>query len=159
MSRYWRGLIFLIGLSLSQPVMLYAESGSFGAGFMLGSPSGITGKVFFDANSALDFGLGVVAGDDMYCYADYLRHFSGIFPLSDIALSVGLGPGYHRYEKERKRRDDERENRFELRMPLGLEYVIRMIPLGVFLEIAPALRMIPEIGFDIRGGIGVRYYF
>jgi hypothetical protein len=144
---------------LPQPEMLNAESGSFGAGFILGSPSGITGKMFFDGNNALDFGLGVVSGDDLYCYADYLKHFSGVLPLSDLALYIGLGPGYHRYEKERKKRDDERENRFELRVPLGLEYAIRTIPLGVFLEIAPALRVIPEIGFDIRGGIGVRYYF
>lgn len=159
MRIYWIGSIFSIALLLFQPVMLNAESGTFGAGFILGSPSGITGKMFFDTNNALDFGLGVVSGDDLYCYADYLKHFSGVFPLSDLALYIGLGPGYHRFEKEHKKRDDERENRFELRVPLGLEYTLRKIPLGIFLELAPALRVVPEIGFDIRGGIGVRYYF
>jgi hypothetical protein len=152
-------VISLIVLILAASGALKAAERKFGVGFILGSPSGVTGKLFLNKSSAVDAGLGVAAGDGFYLYADYLMHFGGVFPVDNLDVYFGLGPGYHHYEKEHKRNEDEEENRLEARLPVGLEYFIDKVPLGVFLEIAPALRIVPDIDFDFRGGIGLRYYF
>jgi hypothetical protein len=152
-------VISLIILILAASGSLKAADREFGFGFILGSPSGVTGKLFLNKSSAVDAGLGVAAGDGFYLYADYLMHFGGVFPVDNLDVYFGLGPGFHRYEKEHKRNEDEEENRLEARLPVGLEYFIDKVPLGVFVEIAPALRVLPDIDFDFRGGIGLRYYF
>jgi hypothetical protein len=152
-------VISLVFLIPAASVSLKAAEREFGFGFILGSPSGVTGKYFLNKSNAVDAGLGVAAGDGFYLYADYLMHFGGVFPVDNLDVYFGLGPGFHHYEKERKRDEDEDENRLEARLPVGLEYFIDKVPLGIFVEIAPALRIVPDIDFEIRGGIGLRYYF
>ena len=137
---------------------LIASGSKFGAGFILGSPSGLTGKLFISNAHAIDFGVGIVS-DDLYVYGDYLLHFSNVFPVANLAIYLGIGGGFHDYEKEHKFKEDEDENRLEVRGPLGLEYMIQKIPLGLFVEIVPAMRVVPDVDFGIRGGLGVRYYF
>jgi hypothetical protein len=151
-------MVILVILVLSASAMLAAAEKRIGAGFILGSPSGITGKLFLDESNAVDIGLGVASADGFYLYGDYLRHFSGVFPAENLFLYFGIGPGYHRYERE-KRGENEVENRLEARLPIGLEYVVDKAPLGLFIELAPALRVVPDIDFEVRGGIGLRYYF
>jgi hypothetical protein len=48
---------------------------------------------------------------------------------------------------------------FGARIPLGLSFFIPDTQLELFLEIGPALLLIPETDFDFTGGIGARYYF
>jgi hypothetical protein len=144
---------------LFAPYVLKAADRGFGLGFILGSPSGVTGKLFLNKSNAVDAGLGVAAGDGFYLYGDYLMHFSGVFPVDNLDVYFGLGPGFHRYEKEHKKDEDDEENRLEARLPVGLEYFIDKVPLGIFIEVAPALRVVPDIDFDFRAGIGLRYYF
>ncbi len=158
MKRFFTAISLVI-IILSSSVMLSPAEKRIGAGFILGSPSGITGKLFLDKSNAVDVGLGVASGDGFYLYGDYLRHFSGVFPVDNLVLYFGIGPGYHRYERKNKRDENEVENRLEARLPIGLEYVVDKAPLGVFIELAPALRVSPDIDFDVRGGIGLRYYF
>ncbi|MBN2466072.1 hypothetical protein JXD38_10680 [candidate division WOR-3 bacterium] len=44
-----------------------------------------------------------------------------------------------------------------LRVPFGAEYVLPIIPLGVFFELAPILDFAPGVGFNGNGAVGVRY--
>ena len=130
---------------------------TIGAGFILGSPSGLTAKIFMLQNDAIDIGIGE-SSDDLYMYADYLRHFSNIFPVKNLAFYVGAGVGFHDYEKD-GRNDHEDENRVEIRTPLGLEYAFTEVPIRIFFELVPALRIAPDVDFGIRGGLGARYFF
>ena len=140
-------------------LFVFADGNKFGAGFIIGSPSGITGKLFISESDGIDFGIGVVSGDDLYLYGDYLRHFHNIFPVESLQLFIGIGPGFHRYEKDNRNKENEKENRLEIRIPVGFEYLTRKIPLGLFIEITPALNIIPDVDFHIRAGLGIRYYF
>ena len=135
---------------------LYAAH-NIGAGFILGDPSGLTAKLFLGSNDAIDIGIGESA-DDLYIYADYLHHFVNVFPVSELAFYLGFGAGFHDWEKN-NRNEHEEENRIDVRIPFGLEYTFKKVPIGLFLELVPALRVIPDIDFDIRGGLGARYYF
>lgn len=142
---------------------LYASSGKIGAGFILGVPTGITGKVFISNTDAVDLGLGATGDDDFYIYGDYLKHFPGIFPARELALYVGAGAAfyheddYHYYDDHHRRDDDH--NCLEIRVPVGLEYTFNKVPIGVFIELVPALEIVPDIDSDMMGGIGARYYF
>jgi hypothetical protein len=145
-----------------------SESKKFGAGFILGEPSGLTGKYFFDKSSAVDLGIGSDLGDGFYLYGDYLYHYYNIFPvreLKDLSLYFGAGLGFHRfsddhyYNRHDRYYDHYTENRLDIRVPVGVEYTVTKIPLGIFVELVPALRIIPDIDFNFWGGIGVRYYF
>ena len=139
---------------------LMAKGGDFGAGFILGDPSGVTGKYFFSGDDAADFGFGASSDDGFYIYGDYLKHFYNIFPVHEIALYFGVGGGFQHHDRDhRKDHNDEEYNSIDLRIPFGAEYRFTKVPLGIFLDIAPCLEIIPEVDFDLRGGLGVRYYF
>ena len=46
------------------------------------------------------------------------------------------------------------------RAPIGLDLMFNNPSfLEVFFEIAPAFNFVPGFGFDIEGGLGVRFYF
>ena len=137
---------------------VYSNEKRFGAGFILGYPSGLTGKYYINKGSAIDFGVGVMG--DPYIYGDYLKHYYDVFNVKNFPIYFGIGAGIHFYERDGgKKGDDENETRLEARIPIGIEFLLSKVPLGFFLEIAPALRIAPDIEFDFRFGIGARYYF
>ena len=153
-------------LLISLAIILSAEGASaapkIGLGFILGDPSGLTGKAFLGDNDAVDLGIGPSARDGFYFYGDYLRHFNNVFPVSGLALYFGAGAGLHNHDRDDNGRnddDDDEENSLEARLPIGIEYTVRAVPLGIFLELVPALEVIPDFDFHLRGGLGVRYYF
>ena len=119
------------------------------------------GNIYFTGNNdALSGGIGAGYHNGFYIYVDYLRHFRGIIPLRGTALYIGAGPGIHHHENDNnKNRDDDDDNSIECRVPVGVEYTFTQIPIGCFLELVPALEIVPDIDFHIRGGIGFRYYF
>jgi hypothetical protein len=151
-----KNILLLCTIFLLITSSLFATN-NIGAGFILGDPSGLTAKFFMGKSDAIDIGVGESA-DDLYIYADYLRHFHGVFPINELVLYLGVGAGFHDWEKDNKN-DNEEENRIDVRIPLGLEYTFTKVPIGIFLELVPALRIVPDIDFDIRGGLGARYYF
>jgi len=140
---------------------LYANAGDLGAGFILGDPTGLTGKYFITGTDALDFGVGASYHDGFYIYGDYLFHFREIFPVDELTVYVGFGAGFHHHDRddEGKHHNDDEHNSLECRIPVGLEYTLQKAPLGIFLELVPALEIIPGIDSEIRGGLGLRYYF
>jgi hypothetical protein len=46
-----------------------------------------------------------------------------------------------------------------VRIPLGVNYLLEVAPLDVFLEIVPAMRLIKDTELELDAGIGVRYFF
>jgi hypothetical protein len=54
---------------------------------------------------------------------------------------------------------DEQKLRLGARVPFGLEYLFDGPPVGLFLEIAPLLDLLPGTGFGVNGAIGARWYF
>lgn len=155
-------VISFIFLFIYQYKICFAlEEQDIGIGFILGNPFGFTGKWFLhsqDGQDAIDGGIGDPPGEGFYIYGDYLKHFSDIFTVKELLPYLGIGVGFHHYEKEYNTKDDEKENRLEARMPLGLEYLTPKVPLGIFFELVPALRFVPDIDFSIKGGLGARFY-
>lgn len=131
------------------------EQTRFGAGVVIGEPTGPTVKYWLNDVLALDGTVGWSLRDDdnVYLNADLLWHKLDLIPVTNgsTAAYIGVGPSI-----EFRREED---NRFGVRVPLGLTYRPNNRPLDVFVEFAPILDAAPNVHGDFNAGIGLRYWF
>lgn len=128
---------------------------TFGAGVILGEPTGITAKYWLDNRLAIDGGIGwKTSGDrEFHLYADVLYHLHDLIVIKRGKLPVYLGCGA-RYVNQ-----DQKDDKIGIRIPVGIEYHFDTLPLGAFAELAPVLNLTPDTDADLGGGIGLRFYF
>lgn len=140
----------------------------FGLGFIVGEPTAITGKYWVEQNLAFDMGLSFFVGSHLLVYGDYLWHSPGLFGRSNRFVSqlnpyMGIGAGFYIWS-DRERPPGWRDERgtgvgLYARVPFGIEWSPGYPPLGVYLEIVPAVAVVPGIDVSFDGGLGIRYYF
>ena len=130
-----------------------AQDSGFGAGVMLGEPTGLSGKAWVSRQNAIDMGLAYSFRNRGYfhVHGDYLWHFPDVirseerFPLYvgiGGRLAVGKGSGI-----------------FGVRIPFGIAYWLRSAPIEIFLEAAPIVDLAPATELSGNGGIGARFFF
>ncbi len=131
------------------------EGERFGVGVIVGEPTGVTGKYMLNENSALDVGVGwETSGDDeFHVYGDYLYHLYDVFQVKKGKLPFYFGGGIRFVDREKK------DDKFGIRIPVGVEYRFDKIPFRAFLELVPVLNLTPDTDFDLEGGIGIRFFF
>ena len=131
------------------------ERKKFGIGVIIGEPTGITGKIMLDNNSAIDAGVGwETSGDnELHIYGDYLFHMYDVIKVSKGELPIYFGGGARWISRENK------DDKFGIRIPVGLEYVFDGVSLGAFIELVPVLNLTPDTDFDLEAGTGIRYFF
>jgi hypothetical protein len=131
------------------------EHGKYGLGIMLGEPTGITDKYFFNEESAIDFGAGWQITDtkNFQIYGDYLYHLNYILDVSEGTFPLFFGAGLRYVIRE----DDD--DGIGIRLPVGLEYIVQHMPIRIFVELVPVLDLTSDTEFDLDGGVGVRYFF
>lgn len=131
-------------------------AGRFGAGIILGEPTGASLKYFFNDTMAIDGALGWSSHDDteLYLHSDVLWHNFDLIPVSQGRLPVYFGVG-----GLVRVRDNNRDNEAGIRVPVGLSYMFDNAPVDIFVEIAPALDLTPGTRGEIEGGVGIRYWF
>lgn len=136
-----------------------------GLGFVLGDPTALSAKYWLTSTTAVDFGFGYAFGNSALLMADHLWHRAQIFGTSSrfvSQLTGYLGVGVLlAFGGDRVGRTFSYESNMALgaRVPLGLEWLPGDPSLGVFLEIAPGIRLAPSVDAFFTGGIGLRYYF
>ena len=131
----------------------------FGAGIILGEPTGLTFKYWKASTRAIDGGFAYSANEFLLLYADHLWHFpafSASLARSSIQPYLGLGGVF--FISNRSHRTDQ-EKVLGVRIPFGAEWKPGAPPLGVFVELVPGLGIIPATYGLFQGGIGARYYF
>ncbi|MCA9538461.1 MAG: hypothetical protein KC620_06205 [Myxococcales bacterium] len=161
-----RALLLTLFLA-AVPSMAQARKGPFGLGVMLGEPSGLSAKYFFDKSSAVDFGLGYSFWhESFHFHADYLFHFPqwmARVPGGEWLPYVGIGgkltvwQHHHHYKDDHY--DDDTHAALGVRIPLGVDWHPRAAPIGVFLEVVPGVRLLPDTDPDLDLALGIRYYF
>ncbi len=136
-----------------------ADNRPFGLGVILGEPSGISAKHFIDSRHALDLALDFSAVDDaFYVHGDYVLHLPGLLPNLPGGLWLAyVGVGGKVRLRERKKKNDDAS--LSVRIPLGITWMPRGIPLDVFLEVVPGVRVLPSTDPDLDVGLGVRWFF
>ena len=164
--------LFLLSLpSLGAgPLRTPTTAKDVGLGVVFGNPTAITGKIFIGREQAIDGGLSFAERDYFLVYGDYLVHYPGSLGhnnefVSKLIPYVGAGAILvfanrrdDRYDGKYFRRS---EDSFALgaRIPLGVEWMAATLPIGVFLELAPGITIVPSTQGFIQAGLGVRYYF
>lgn len=161
-----KNIILIIFLILTCVYSKYTfasnDGGKIGFGFILGDPIGLTAQTNLSEKISIDAGFGDSRGDGFYLYGDLLLNLHNFSELNGLGFYVGIGPGFQRYEVERKNKEDKEENIIEVRVPIGIDYAFNSefdVPVTVFVEFTPALQLAPEIDSEFRGGIGARYFF
>ena len=125
----------------------------FGLGIIAGQPTGLTAKLWLSPQTSIDTAVAWSFLNDgaLYVHTDlqYYGFRLGGFGFGGIGLYAGIGGRYVFAESFR----------LGVRVPIGLIYVFRNVPLDMFLEGAPAVELIPATELTGGGAIGLRYYF
>lgn len=147
-------LLMAVGGAIAAPCggPLHAQDRGFGLGIMVGSPTGLSGKLWVSQQNAVDVGLAWSFSHEgyMHIHGDYLWHFPHAIRSSErFVLYAGIGGRVGLSD----------DARIGVRIPGGIGWWPRNVPLDVFLEIAPVLDLAPETDFDMTGALGARYFF
>lgn len=132
----------------------------FGAGVILGDPTGLSAKYFLDRRHALDFALNYDLNDDeFHFHAGYLLHLNSLG--HDLQPYVGIGGRLrvHDHDHHHHHDHDHDDTHLGARVPLGLAWMPGRTPIDIFIEVAPVLNVIPDMDVDVDAGLGVRYWF
>ena len=129
------------------------QSSGFGAGIMLGEPTGISLKNWMSTSNAWDVGIAWSSGKhgSFHLHSDYLWHSFNLIKVDKGVLPLYYGVGIRLLFAD--------DSHFGIRGIVGLDYLFDGIPLDVFLELVPIFDMVPGTGFDFNGALGVRYFF
>jgi hypothetical protein len=131
-------------------------AGRLGAGIIIGEPIGASLKYWFNDTLAIDGAIGWSSHNDtdLYVHSDVLWHNFDLIPVSKgrLPLYFGVG-GLVRFH------DDNEDNQVGIRVPVGLSYMFDNAPVDVFVEIAPAIDVAPDVQGEVTGGGGIRYWF
>jgi len=151
-----RALRVVIGAWILTALASYsgaAQSRGFGIGIVIGEPTGFSAKAWTSPGNAVDIGVAWAFSRQGYfhLHADYLWHFPDAIraeerfvPYAGFGGRMGFG---------------EDKARAGIRVPGGIAYWPRSIPLDVFLEIALIMDVAPATELSLNGGIGARYFF
>jgi hypothetical protein len=133
-------------------ISLHAQS-DMGIGFMLGAPTGLSARKNISSHRAIDGGLGWSFGSKtrMHLHSDYLFSNPGSIYWDQTPLDLYYGLG------GRMKFGDDIE--LGVRMPIGLSYLDQEKPFEIFSEVAPIFDLLPDSGFEISLGVGMRIYF
>jgi hypothetical protein len=138
--------------------MLFSQDKGFGAGIIIGEPTGISLKGWISSTSAVDAAIAYsfLKESSLHIHVDYLQHFYNVIDVSSgkLPLYVGIG-GRIKVKNNRSNADD----RIGVRIPFGIAYHFSGAPVDIFLEIAPLLDLTPKTSAYFNGGLGVRYFF
>jgi hypothetical protein len=183
MSRSKRSsLIALIAVSLCIALIAVAEARprpagktrgdfqankTFGLGLMVGSPSGLSGKLYLSRDTALDFGLGYThhyrtrAYRGLHAHMDFLWHPVVLAKVDPFHLPLYFGIGGRFWEH-----GSGGHGHLGLRVPVGISMDFNNVPLDIFLELAFVLDLIFIDDYNhghgythLNGALGIRYYF
>lgn len=166
-------LFFFLSLLLfPSPSHAQGRSGPWGFGIMLGEPSALTGKFIADSRVAYDMGLSFSFDRWFLVYGDWLYQVPGAFGRQNAFVArlspyLGIGGVFIASQRSEYERRGERyfksagTNSIALgpRFPLGLEWRPASVPVGVFIELAPGITIVPATTAFFQGGFGARFFF
>ena len=144
-----------------QTVQAQKSQDKLGLGVIVGEPTGISLKAWTSGSTAFDAGLAWSLGryDAINIHADYLWHnFKPFDEIESGQLPVYYGIGGRVVFADDFPNQGDNQAIIGVRGPVGLNYLLEDAPIGLFLEVAPILNIVPETDFDVDGAIGIRFY-
>jgi hypothetical protein len=122
------------------------------------NPVGVAGKAWVSDRQAVAGHTSFFIGDeDRNSYwilqADYLFHNFNELEVGEGLLALYVGPGAQLTINE------DTDNDFALRAPVGVDYMLGSAPIDVFVEVAPTLKVTDPVALRFDGAVGFRYFF
>ena len=152
-------LICLLSLALVTNVS--AASGKNGLGIIFGDPSGLTFQHRIDAKQFTDFYFAYSWDKEWIFMGDYKFRLHGLFD-NKIPLTPYVGMGAFFKFEDHDGHDHHNHNdevAIGVRIPLGIEWSGPEVPVTLFAELVPALKVIKRTDGDLQGGVGGRFFF
>ena len=150
-----KSLFWILLLSCGLLFSLSAQEKGLGTGLIIGEPTGFSAKLWLDSQSAIDAALAYSLAEpefNLRFHADYLLHFLNILPEVVEGMNGYAGLGAYVLVGQ--------ENfQLGLRVPCGLVWFFKKVPLDLFLEVAPGMQILMSTKFTIGGGLGLRWFF
>lgn len=130
-------------------------SGRFGAGLIIGEPTGASLKYFINDTFAVDGALGwsFHDGTDFTIQSDVLWHKFDLVSVSEGQLPFYIGGGM------RVKFHDNAQDQIGFRLPIGVSYIFEHLPMDVFFEVAPVIDFTPTTRGGFTVGVGARWWF
>lgn len=162
----FRALLLFLPCLTSMGPALAAPGGPFGLGLILGNPTGLSWKYLLSQRYAISGAAAWHFDQALHVHVDHVWRFPGLIPVEVGTLTGEVGVGgritTHKERKcERLTTFCEEKNRVYLgvRIPFIGDYNFADAPIDIFLEIAPAISLIPGTDIDLDLGMGARYFF
>lgn len=146
-------ILFVLSIGITTSfAQTSTRSGQLAGGLMLGEPTGLSFKYWNNNRKAIDVGVAwsFEGSDVISLHADYLWHKWLNVDSGRLALYYGIGA---------RTLLDGSNTVLGARIPIGLNYLLQDAPIGLFLEVAPIIDVIPSTDGNAAGGIGARFYF
>ena len=150
-------LVFFVFFGLQLTVN--AQTGRFGAGFIIGDPTGLSFKYKLNNINSIQ----LIAGwndKDFHLVGDYTFTYRNLIqPHGNLTFPIHIGGGVHIFNKGKNERNEEDESEFKLgpRFVAGIGIEIQRFE--IFVEVGVGLFIVPDTDGDITGGLGARFFF
>lgn len=138
------------------PFARAAAPGPFGLGLVLIDPTGLSGNYYYEKQRSFAAALGW-SSDHLRLNLDHLWYRRDIIVIDRTPIDLYYGVGGRFYQHEKRNGDNESE--IGVRVPVGVSYIFRKVPIQLFGELGPALILIDDSAFIIDISIGGRFYF
>lgn len=148
--------VILMGISLNYSTVeaQVNKESTFGAGVVLGEPTGISLKLWTSTSTAIVGGVAwsFSGKSSLHLHSDYIWHNFSLVEVEEGTLGFYYGIGARVLLSDNK-------SRLGARVPVGVNYIFSNVPLEIFAEIVPIFDLIPDTKFNGNGGLGIRYFF
>jgi len=126
--------------------------GRFGAGIIAGEPSGLAAKFWVSNRSGIDAAVGWSFFEDerIQAHLDYQFHLFAAVSRGYLSFFFGGGIVGRAWDGDAKG---------GVRLPVGGFYRFGLVPLGIFVEVAPRVEFIPEDAWGLSAVAGAYYFF
>ncbi len=144
---------------------LRPPGGPLGLGINLGFPTGLSGKYYLTNDQGLAFGLGFGGGGFIAANVDYVWAPTALINIAPGTLYPYIGGGVwvalfpFNYGNFGAPYFVNSPVAIGAELPLGLGWNFAALPLDLYLQVAPALKLFPGLGFGFAGSLGFHYYF
>jgi len=149
----YRKIFFITIIIFTFTICANSQSDGFGAGIMVGEPTGISLKSWLSHSTAWDAGVAwqLRRKGRFHFHIDYLLHKFGVFNVRKGELPLYFGVGGRLVASD--------DPNLGIRGVVGVDYMFEKVPVDIFLEIVPVLELLPGTELDLNGALGARYFF
>lgn len=134
----------------------------YGFGMMVGEPTGLTAKFWINNKEAYDVAVSFRFSDYFLIQGGYLYHNSDVFkktkahPQASLYYGGGLRLIFDSDHEFRKHYDRDYDSILGIKGTVGLNYILRDLPVELFVEVSPIMNIVPATDLDFGAGIGAR---